>query len=691
MKKTSVAELTPQQLHQAIAECLTQLETDSSSAEVHFKLGNLYRQQQQWHQAKTSYQKALSIDAELALAHFNLAKVWEQLSKPGKAADQLNLAFKLQPRLATPEQHYRLGQTLEKQHKPGRAAASYRRAIKLKPNFLAAYEALAAIMMRDRRIESALELYRQGIEQNPQNHHFYLALGSALVSLQKWQPAIKRYQQAAELAPDFAPCYCRWGLALAAIDQTQQAIELLQKAIALQEDYGEAHYQLGLLYEQQQKWQQALDIYTKAQKIQQQQLRQSQIRLRITSVYLRLQQYDSAMTWGRNVLQQSPDGSQLETEAIEIYRQILTEYPQVTIQDYYQFAKILRSKGRFAEAIATYQQTIWFNPQFKAPYIDLQYTPVSPEQLNQLIEFYRQILDQYPQIAIAWGNLGDALSQQNLVAEAMKCYRQSSYQRAIQNQPSLAQLDWKTTKQMGPDFIIAGASKCGTSSLYHYLSNHPQILLSHKKEIDFYWQHYHRGIDWYLAHFPTLSDHPHFLTGEATPNYLRFPQVAQRIKATFPQTKIIILLRNPADRAISWHYHRFNTGLTNKDLTTEIDEEMSRLTKISEPEIIETGFYDPDNIISSLYFYKLRAWIDILGWEQFLILKSEDFYNDPGSNMAKVFEFLRLPNHTLNRYPQVNAGSYNEVDSALRAKLSEYFVPYNQQLESYLGMKFDWQ
>jgi hypothetical protein len=308
-----------------------------------------------------------------------------------------------------------------------------------------------------------------------------------------------------------------------------------------------------------------------------------------------------------------------------------------------------------------------------------------------VIQVYRQIVTKHPEIAIAWGNLGDALTQQDRVAEAIECYRKGSYYQAIKAYPDLAKLDWPNQKKSGPDFIIAGATKCGTSSIYHYLSRHPQVLLSHKKELDFYWKHFKRGVDWYLAHFPTLTDRPDFLTGEATPNYIRFPQVAQRIKDTFPQTKIIILLRNPVDRAISWHYHKLNTGLTKLDLATAIASEIDRLATVSEAEITNTGYYDPDNILTSLYIYKLKPWIEILGREQFLILKSEDFYLNTRENMEQVFKFLNLSSCPQDSYPKVNAGSYQDIDRNIRKILVEYFAPYNRQLEKYLGMEFGWE
>lgn len=82
--------------------------------------------------------------------------------------------------------------------------------------------------------------------------------------------------------------------------------------------------------------------------------------------------------------------------------------------------------------------------------------------------------------------------------------------------------------------------------------------------------------------------------------------------------------------------------------------------------------------------------MEILGREQFLILQSEDFYLNPIANMQRVFEFLNLPSCRLTNYPKVNAGSYDDVAPEIRQTLAQYFAPYNQRLEAYLGMEFGW-
>ena len=549
-------------------------------------------------------------------------------------------------------------------------------------------------------IERAIAKCRQQLEVNPQSAEICFILGSLYARQKRWQQAISSYRQAIALQSDFAKAHRHLAAAMKQSGNPDLAANHLYEALQLQPDSATAqeHYELGQILQTQDKPARAIACYRTAIEL------QPDFKNAYDNLAQLLMQQGKparAIKAYRQGVKHNPQdysyylalASALAAEgkwvrACNNYQQAAELKPSAEI--YYQLGKLLRSKSRFPEAIAAYCKAIELDPNFKNAYIDLQYTPIAQEQSAKLIEFYRQIVAEHPEITIAWGNLGDALTQQDRIAEAIDCYRTCSYHKAVQTYPHLAELDWQEPKKSGPDFIIAGASKCGTSSIYYYLSRHPQVLVSHTKEIDFFQSNYQRGIDWYLAHFPSITDRPDFLTGEATPNYLRFPQVAHRIKADCPQSKIIILLRNPVNRAISWHYHKLNTGLTNKDLATAIATEIERLAEVSEAEIINTGFYEPDNIMSSLYIYKIRPWIELLGREQFLILKSEDFYLDPLHTMTEVFEFLNLPNCPLNNYPKVNAGYYERIDPELRKTLTKYFAPYNRQLEEYLGMDFGW-
>ncbi len=720
MIEGSLSKLDPAQIEQAIAQRTRQLEHDSPSAEIYLDLGDLYAAQEKLPLAIKNYRQAVALKQDFVAAHRKLAAVFSQSGRDALAANHLFEVSKLNQDVFTPQQHYELGRTLQAQNKIPKAIACYRAAIKAQPRFWLAYRNLSNLLFKQEKYERAIDVYRQGAKNNPQDSRYYYALASTLASQKKWVRASNNYEKAAQLKPsakvyyhwgiaqhalrEYAQAsshfqaaaqlkpspqiYYRWGLALGELNEWDRARLCYQQAISLNHNYVPAWYQLGLLWQNQQQWSQAIAAYQQTIALKPL-FREALINLGL--VYRQLGEYDLSNAYCQKAIESIAKTSPLKTLALAGSQQTVAEHPQALAKQYYQLAKLLRAQGHFSQAITVYCETIKLDPEFKVAYIDLQYTPTAKEQSKELIQFYRQILEQYPQITFGWVNLGDALTQQERLVEAIDCYRQGNYQQTIQVYPHLAEYDWQPVKKSGPDFIVAGASKCGTSSIYRYLSHHPQILPANKKEIDFYSHNYQRGIDWYLAHFPAITDGADFLTGEATPNYMRFPQAAQRIKDTFPETKIIILLRNPVDRAISWHYHKLNSGITKLDLATAIATEIDRLVDITEAEIVNTGYYDPDNILSSLYLYQIRPWIETLGREQFLILKSEDFYLNPLKSMEQVFQFLKLPNCSLDSYAKVNAGAYTQADSGLRKTLSKYFAPYNRQLEDYLDLEFNWK
>lgn len=687
LSSSQLKQVKQERIAAAIAKYTKLIASSPPKAEDRANLGSLYAQQEQWEKAIACYQQAIEIDPNLAVAYRNLAKIFNQLGNSQKASDYLFKALKLDPDSVQAKEHYGLGTYIESQGKLERAAVCFRQAIKLQPDFFPAYRSLGELLTASGKEQQAMNIYRQGVRQNPKIPQFHFLLGQALAAREEWQQAGQYYQHALELDPSLSDCYFHWGVALFKENNWSQALQCHQQAIELKPNYWEAYHQVGIILQQQQQWAEASAAYQQVRAINPNFL---PALIRLAEVQRRSGKYQLALEGYIQAIEQAPESSLMEQEALAGYQKTVATHPAPTATMYYQLGKLLRAKGQFPGAIAAYQRSIELDPTFKPPYFDIQYTSVAADELEQLVEFYRQIVQQHPQIALAWGNLGDVLTQQDKLTQAIDCYRISCYQKTVNLYPQLAELEWKERKENGPDFIIAGASKCGTSSLHYYLSHHPQILLPHKKEIDFFWKNYDRGLDWYLAHFPTITDRVDFITGEATPNYLRFQVVAERIKQCFPKTKIIILLRNPIDRAVSWHYHKVNTGLTTGSFADALSAEIEQLKNFSESDFVNISFRNPDNILSSLYIYKIKAWIDILGRQQFLILKSEEFYENPAPVMKRVFTFLGLSNVPMSQYPKINAGSYNAVDAKLRKTLADYFEPYNRQLEEYLGIEFNW-
>ena len=102
-----------------------------------------------------------------------------------------------------------------------------------------------------------------------------------------------------------------------------------------------------------------------------------------------------------------------------------------------------------------------------------------------------------------------------------------------------------------PNFIIIGAPRAGTTALTRYLSAHPQILMSARKELHFFDSHYERGLDWYARQFAVGVGK--LAVGEATPTYMYKEEAIARMARALPEAKLVAILREPVDRAYS-HY-----------------------------------------------------------------------------------------------------------------------------------------
>lgn len=245
-----------------------------------------------------------------------------------------------------------------------------------------------------------------------------------------------------------------------------------------------------------------------------------------------------------------------------------------------------------------------------------------------------------------------------------------------------------------PDFLIIGAQKCGTTSLYEYLTQHPQIVSANQKEVHFFDLNYKLGLDWYRVQWGEVY-RPNSLCGEASPYYIFHPQVPQRVYQHFPQIKLIVLLRNPVDRAISHYYHEVNLGFETLSLEEAIAREPERLQGELEKLETDPNYYSYNHqhytyLSRGLYLEQLQRWMTFFPKYQFLILKSEDFWEKPDRTLAEVLEFLQLPPLTLDTYPSYNAGNYIQVNSSVLQKLSRYFQPPNQKLSAFLQRDFNW-
>jgi Sulfotransferase domain len=263
-----------------------------------------------------------------------------------------------------------------------------------------------------------------------------------------------------------------------------------------------------------------------------------------------------------------------------------------------------------------------------------------------------------------------------------------------------------------PDFVVIGAAKSGTTSLYASLIEHPFVVpcsttnayFSNTKEVRYFDYNYGRGLDWYRSHFPLqrernafAKEHGRpFLTGEASPSYISYGRAAQRVRDLLPQAKLIAVLRNPVDRAYSQFQLSRREGLEDLDSFEEaarqeadrLRPELARMA--ADPSYASSRFGTWSYLARSRYAEQLEGWLECFSLDQFLFLKAEDLFAEPDRTLDTVYDFLGLPGHALE-LPHLNQSQYDGMPDDLRDQFNEYFKPYNERLYGLVGIDFGWE
>ena len=216
-----------------------------------------------------------------------------------------------------------------------------------------------------------------------------------------------------------------------------------------------------------------------------------------------------------------------------------------------------------------------------------------------------------------------------------------------------------------PRFVILGAQRGGTRSLYEDLTRHPLVQPARTDEVHFFSLFFDRGLRWYQSQFPPLA--PGQITGEASPYYLFHPLAAKRLHAMLPEAKLIVLLRNPVDRAYSHFQHEVRQGTEPLSFEAAIAAEPERLAG-EEARILEDDTYISfthqhySYLGRGRYVEQLRRWLSLFPREQLLILQSEAYFRDPGAIVQQVTEFIGLEPHALTSTPIDTEATYSALD-----------------------------
>lgn len=255
-----------------------------------------------------------------------------------------------------------------------------------------------------------------------------------------------------------------------------------------------------------------------------------------------------------------------------------------------------------------------------------------------------------------------------------------------------------------PDYVMIGTQRGGTSSLHDYLNQHPRILTSLRKEVQFFSRHYARGTSWYRGNFPTRltvelaarrsGGEP--VVGEASPYYLFHPAAADRMSQVLPDARIVVMLRNPVSRAFSHYQHNRSLGLEPLTFPEALAREDERTAGEAErvaadPSGTSWALQHFSYAARGMYREQLDRWFAVYRREQFLLLRSEDFFADPQAVYDRTLEFLGVEPRPLRTTRPVNSRSYERLDPETREQLAERFREPNRRLAELLGPEFSWE
>ena len=253
-----------------------------------------------------------------------------------------------------------------------------------------------------------------------------------------------------------------------------------------------------------------------------------------------------------------------------------------------------------------------------------------------------------------------------------------------------------------PDFIVIGVGRGATTTLHHNLSKNPCLFSASYDETGFFDDNYHLGLNWYRSLFPTkftknktIQNLKNFLSYEVTPSYIRKPWVPKRIKKILPHVKLIVILRNPVDRA----YSHYNMGIREGDIKNSfediIENDLIQLKKTSNLYNSNSDDYF-QNVVEHSYlargFYaeQLKIWFNIFNKNQLHITTTENLARSPQQTFSNIFKFLNIPDYKIKNLENKRQGNYSLMKNETKIKLLNFFKPYNEELYDLIDQKFDW-
>jgi tetratricopeptide (TPR) repeat protein len=318
----------------------------------------------------------------------------------------------------------------------------------------------------------------------------------------------------------------------------------------------------------------------------------------------------------------------------------------------YELGELQRSQGQFDAAASWFLAALRHAPQHPWIHHSLQFTRYGEGLLPLVAAEYKRHCEKHPDDAMALHLLAELQLRLEQKNTAIEIARRAARLQLGEQECFLAAADSEPTP---PDFVIIGAPKAGTTSLLQWLGLHEHVWIHPRKELHFFNSAWEQGPAWYYSQFPVFDSDSGIQRGEATPNYFLHPLVPQRLAQAAPGAKLVLLLRDPLQRAISWIEHlRRHEGLrgsTEALLLNELEELHSYPEAIDGLAIPPAG---PQALLGSCYDAPLTRWQHHCP-NPLLIIRSEELFLDPTEALERCRSFLGIS----DAWPKKPLGAHN--------------------------------
>jgi len=219
-----------------------------------------------------------------------------------------------------------------------------------------------------------------------------------------------------------------------------------------------------------------------------------------------------------------------------------------------------------------------------------------------------------------------------------------------------------------PDFVIIGAQKAGTTALFDMFSEHPEISPSTVKEVHYFDSNYERGEQWYRRHFDR------HIAGEASPYYLFYPPAHDRMKALIPKAKVIAILRDPVERALSHYDHEVEKGYVKAPIMEALRAEEQRTDAFAHNHLSFVG--------RGRYLPQLERWQDF----DLLVLSNRELRETADETFARACRHVGatpIPAPKL----ESNVGVRRQPPDEARRFLEERLAGEKEAVEARYGIR----